>query len=298
MKKFIINNLLFGCCFILIFSTLELIFKNTIPSADRYKWQYEELFSPTVKADIVIFGTSKSVRGINPKLIENNNISVYNFALNGSNPEFIFKWYNKFFKKYYPKPKLVIFEINWLMFNEKWMSRNIEQDSKYFPTSDYLNEIFISAENKVTTFFNRYYILNRSFGTGGIIDSTYNGYTPLAYNMENFKPISDFKPFNPNRQQKFFDMLLETFNKDNLDVIFVMLPERINPRLPSYSIVKENKDYIEEKIEKYVYLNYHNEFDNDSLFSDWGHLNIRGAKILSELMKKDIEAKTYNTFNR
>lgn len=267
-----------------------------MPLTDRYKWQYEELFNPTVKADVVIIGTSKSVRGINPKLIEENNISVYNFALNGSNPEFIYKWYNKFFKKYYPKPKLVIFEINWLMFNENWMWRDIEQDSRYFPTSDYLKEILIGEDNKVTTFFNRYYTFNRNFGKGGIIDSTYNGYTPFPYNLENFKPIPDSISFNPNRQQKFFDLILETFNKDNLDVIFVGLPERINPKLPSYSIVKENTDYIEEKIEKYVYLNYHNEFDNDSLFSDWGHLNIKGAKILSELIKKDIEAQTHNIF--
>ena len=67
-----------------------------------------------------------------------------------------------------------------------------------------------------------------------------------------------------------------------------------NPKSSSYSIVKENTDYLEEKIEKYVFLNYYNKFHNDSLFSDWGLLNIKGAKLLSELMKKDIEARTHN----
>lgn len=294
MKKFIISIILFGCCFILVFISLELLFKNITPSKDRYRWQYEELFNPCVKADITVFGTSKSVRGINPKLLEDDNISVYNFGLNGSNPEFIFKWYNKFFKKYYPKPKLVIFEVNWLMFNEDWMWRDIEQDSRYFPLNEYFAELFKSKDNKATTFFNRYFIFNRTIGEGGIMDSTYNGFTPWQVNIENFKPMPDSISFNPYRQQKFFDLILESFKKDNLNVIFVMLPERINTKSSSYSIVKENTDYIEEKISDYIYLNYQDEFSDNSLFKDWGHLNIKGAKLISEKIKKDIKARTHN----
>lgn len=292
MKKFIFNICLFCGCFILVFIVLEMYYKYSTPSEDRYALQYDELFTPQVNADIVIIGTSKAMRALNPKKLEDNNISAFNFSLNGSNPQFLYNWYNNYFKKYYPKPKLILFEVSWLMFNEEWMWRKIEQDSRYIPTNEYFIEFF-NSKDKNTLFFNRYYIFNRTIGTGGIIDSTYHGYTPLAYKREIIEQFSDSITFNSYKQKQYFNLLLESFNEDSVDVIFVMLPEKIKKDFLGYKYIKENIDYLDKKLDDYQFLNYHQEFIADSLFSDWGHLNINGANIISEKILRDIKERTH-----
>jgi hypothetical protein len=269
---------------------LEYIFKNTTPSDDRFRWQYEELFNPDIKAEIAIFGSSKSVYGINPQILEDNNISVFNFGLNDANAEFIYKWYSKFFRRYYPKPKLILFEVSWLMFNEKWMWRRFEQDSRYFKKKEFFKEIFNSQNDLNTTFFNRFHIFNRTVGDGSIMDSSYNGYTPQPVNNNKIKSMPDSITFNPNKQRKFFELLLKMLKTDNLNVIFIILPEKINKQSLSYKTLKKNTDYIQKKTSNYKLLNYQNEFKSDSLFNDWRHLNIKGAKLISEKIKEILKS--------
>lgn len=293
MKKFILNVCLFCLCFFTVFGVLELFFKNITPSDDRYEWQYNEIFNPIVKADIAIMGTSKSMRGINPKLLEEENTSVYNFGLNGSNPEFLFNWYTNYFKKYYPKPRLILLEVSWLMFNENYMWRRIEQDSRYIPIQEFLSQLFYSKD-KSTLFFNRFYIFNRTVGYGGLMDSTYRGYTPIPFDLKEIKAYSDSTTFNPKRQRSYFKLLINEFKKDGVNVMFVMLPEKINEDFLEYKYIKENLDYINQEVSKFDYLNYHQEFKTDSIFVDWGHLNTIGARLISLKIKNEIKARTHN----
>jgi len=293
MNRFVINLIYFSLYLICIFLTIEFLCKKVAITKDRVAWQYQELFKPKVKADIVVLGTSKSIQGINPKQLEDKGITVYNFGLNGSNPEFIFSWYNKYFKKYYKKPKLILFEVSWLMFNEDWMFRRIEHDTRYFPLKEYCFE-FVQTGNKSTAFFCRYHIFNRIVKDGSILDSTYHGYTPHPYEAKVIESLSDSICFNPNRQRYYFDLLLNSFKNDSVNVMFVMLPEKIDSAFLKYKYISKNINYIEQRLNDYDFLNYHQEFKVDSVFQDWGHLNIIGARLISQKIDKDLKALNHN----
>jgi hypothetical protein len=63
----------------------------------HYPLQYDEVFHPKVKADLVILGASQATHGINPRYLESEHLKVFNFALDGAPPSFYLKWYNQIF---------------------------------------------------------------------------------------------------------------------------------------------------------------------------------------------------------
>lgn len=298
MKKFIIKLFVFIFLFLLSFILLNSLCQLFTPENDRYALQYKELYNPTVDADIVVFGTSKSARGINPKILETDSISVFNFGLNGSNPEFIYKWYKNIFKINYPKPKLILLEINWLMFDKDFMWRSFEQDSRYFTCKDYLL-LLKNTEKKYTAFFNRYHVFNRSVGSGGEIDLTYNGYTPFDQKYSNSKSTKTYInsiDFDSDNQLKYFKMLLNLFKKEDVNVILLILPEVHNKSISSNDLFKDCTSDIK-KISSEIgfkLLDYTYYFESESLFKDWQHLNITGAELITNKIKSDIKKEFYN----
>lgn len=71
---------------------------------------YDELVDHRINANIVIFGSSRSKYGINPKYLDDEGKTFYNFSFNGGGASFYKDWYEHIFKPYYPKPDVVILE--------------------------------------------------------------------------------------------------------------------------------------------------------------------------------------------
>lgn len=293
MKKYIINLSIFGGCFILIFTVINVVMGEINPQDKFINQKYDELFNSTNVADICILGTSKAIYGINPKELESKNNLVYNFGFAGSTPEFTYYWYNNYFKNYYPKPKLIIYEVNWLMFNENWMWRKIEQDSKHLPFKEYF-KLFFNSTEKSTVFFNRYSLFNKKAEEVNTKYSVYKGFKSYPNEHKSIKAFSDTIRFNPKRQYRFFKLLIKSFKANNENVIFVMLPEKIDPEFRNNKYFSESLHFIKQEISDFTFLDYHSEIQRDSSFKDWGHLNKIGASIISKKLRFDIDSLTQN----
>lgn len=298
MKKFTLKFLFFIFSLLLIIFVLENIIIN-IKSYDRYRFQYEELFEPKVKANVVIFGASASARGINPEILETDSLSVFNFGLNGANPEFLFNWYTNFFNKYYPVPKLILLEVSWLMFDKDFMWRKIEQDSKYFPILELQNILSLSKDKDYVSYLsNCLNIRNRQRAKGEATELYYNGYEPHPYKQKEIKFGPDSINFNSKTQKKYFDLLLKKISNDNNKIIFIMLPQKISLGENNKTIINSNIEYIKKCAKDYniEFFNYMSEIKTDTLFDDWAHLNINGANIISNRIKQDLKTSSYKRF--
>ena len=74
--------------------------------------------------------------GVNPKYIEEaysgkGDRSFFNFSLNGSNPSYYVEWYKFFKESGYPKPRTIVYCVDWFMTDLGWLWRRKEFDSNY-----------------------------------------------------------------------------------------------------------------------------------------------------------------------
>src|SRR6266702_476553 len=140
MKTFVEKLLIFGVIVISFMALAELYTRNYVCDYNIYeRLRYGELSKHEVKADTVILGASHAVNGINSNVIEGPNNKVYNFAFAGANPRYTLSWYRNIFKPLYRKPKIIIYDVNWFIFDSRWLNRKLEQDSIYFTFNTFVD---------------------------------------------------------------------------------------------------------------------------------------------------------------
>jgi len=298
--------LFFFIFFVLLFLTNLWMGRESNP---QRPFQYNEVFYPRVKADVVIFGASHTAHGINPKYLEEGHFKVYNFSMDAAGPSFNLKWYKKIFQPHYPKPFCVIYGVHWGMFDENLAHRRFEQDSKYFP-GGFLFREFLGVkgledlERVKTLFLNRFGIfrerkklanrLLRRETDPYVLSGFYNGFIP--YEREGgLDKKRDIAPKNGEAQVKAFEELLDEFEKNKIEVIFVEVPGYLPARTPSN--VEEGNRLVNKIAEqrKILFLDYDtkkitNINTDPSMFSDWLHLNGKGSDAFSKLLKSDLES--------
>ena len=110
--------------------------ENTREQRDyHYYGQFYEMFMQMYKADTIFLGSSRTVYGINPLYLEGVDsleyYSFYNFALNAAGPSYYLEWYNVFKNEaQYPLPDTVIYSVDWFMFDDSWMWRRTNYDTR------------------------------------------------------------------------------------------------------------------------------------------------------------------------
>ena len=292
---------------VLFFSTLALIlvlmdFWMNRELNPHYPLQYSEVFHPKVNADVIILGASHATHGINPKYLEEDHLKVYNFSLNGAGPSFNLKWYRKIFQPNYPKPLYVIYGVHWGMFDESWLKRTFEQDSKYFSYHLLFNE-FGNLKALKTLILNRFAFIrerrqltNRLFGKHRevyLLSRYYNGFIPYV-RRGGLDKKRDVKPKNSRAQNIAFEELLDEFEKDKIQVIFVEVPGYLPER--EAANISESMELLHKISEErgIFFLDYEtkritNINTDPSMFSDWVHLNEKGSDAFSKLLKSDLD---------
>lgn len=109
---------------------------NTRENRDyHYYGQFYEMFNQMYKADTIFLGSSRTVYGINPLYLDNADslqyYSFYNFALNAAGPSYYLQWYDVFKNEAnYPLPDTVIYSVDWFMFDDSWMWRRFNYDTR------------------------------------------------------------------------------------------------------------------------------------------------------------------------
>jgi len=271
----------------------------------QWPLQYEEAFSPKVNADVILMGASQTAHGIDPRCLEKDNLKAFNFGYNGAGPVFNLKWYKKVFEPNYRKPACVVYGVHWIMFDDRYLRRQLEQDSKYFPLRFFLSE-FRDVKTLKALILNRFafirerrQILPRIFKKKRErevfpVSRYYHGYIPF----EARRDLDEKERVNPRvdpGELKAFEDLLDEFQRQRIGVIFVMIPDYIPGRdsdTIQTSINLIGKIAAERRIPLLDYennrvtgINY-----NKDYYGDWTHLNEKGSEVFSKMLRDDFEA--------
>lgn len=309
MKRFIKNTIFFFSIILLFFFMLNWILSKKNSDPLHYKLQYREATANKNNIDCIIIGTSHAAHGIRPSYLNSIGINFFNFSLNGSNPEYYYKWYNNIFSKYHSKPKYCIIAYDWGFFNTEAMWRRYEQDSEYFPFKVFLNNMVSSNYYQMKTLvYNIPVFKYKSLKDLKIVfnikveeifkdyDDGFIAYE-IPYDSNNFiNPLTKdpFKCRTCADQKKYFEDLIKTLKLQGIRIIFVNIPE--------YGAIKSNYEKLEimkyfnqiANINGYPILNYNIEKrsyvnENIKYFSDWAHLNSLGSREFSKMLQGDLK---------
>ncbi len=303
MEKFIKYVLFFTFIILVFASVINFAVGRRNKEPAHYKLQYEELVNSKNACNFLILGTSHATHGIRPSFLNLPEMSVYNFALNGSNPEFYFNWYNEIFKKTYQKPEYIIFCFGWYIFEEQWLWRKYEQDAEYFPCYVFINNLinFKRFDTKILL-LNRFpFIKHKKIADLlHIITNKPDMVMPVCDYDRGFIPSENNGPYKLKsteirislKQKKYFEKLIGMLVNDGIKLIFVSVPEYdihySDSQLKSFDICKKNANKFSIPI-----LNYNIEKRSDlnqqrKYFSDWGHLNSKGSIEFSKVLNRDL----------
>lgn len=300
--RFLRQLVLFGSIFILIWMVLNHLIDYTVIS--HYELKYGEIIDPRVNANAIILGTSHAAHGINPMYLDDEEASYYNFAYNAGNPIFYLKWYELLFRRYYPKPDLIVYAVDWMMFDDNWMWRDFEHDSEYLPLDAFWKALHHGSDRK-TLLLNRFPLIknrDRLFGfardverfglTGSVyvLDKYYRGYVPVDIEQRLQPTVA--RAMNGEEQIRAFHRLLNQFEADGISVVFVQIPEYLPGRENNgqnrellHRIAEERGiPYIDYNTDRITEVNY-----DASAFLDWGHMSEEGSRKFTILLKADLE---------
>lgn len=269
-----------------------------------YTYRYAELFNTRTNAELLILGTSHAVHGIVPKNIRVGGYKVYNFAFNGAGPSFKYFLYNNMLTRYYPKPKLIIYEVNTLMFDTRIFWRRFSQDYKYLSVrnafdvskTDFSTLMLPYDFLRITHEDDLYKALKATFNKKKIdpikIEYYDNGFVPYEKNYtidNNYDQIH-----NSTTEINYLDTLTAHITSDAIPLVFVQTPEYLKD-ISSVSAKTENNKLISSIARKYgvIFLNYNDALSSainydKKYFSDPGHLNYLGARTFSGMLSRDI----------
>lgn len=304
MSTFIKSSILFFLVLLGTAMLLNVFQKYFNNSPDYYKKQYLEANSPKAYNEGIILGASHATHSMRPTYLDSSNVHTYNFALNGSNPEYYLNWYNKIYLRSNKKPEYCLYSINYFMFDEQLLWRNFDQDSEYFPFDVYWNEfIFKSNVNKKDLILNRYPIFKyRSQVVSNLIKKKNikfydydRGYISYSIPMDSARYSANLNHSVDSFQVECFKTLIKKMVTDSVKIIFIMTPE-YGLKADDYSNMESM--YIISQIAKNYgipFLNYNNGYRSNmnmdmDLYNDWGHMNAKGSLLFSKKLAEDLKS--------
>jgi hypothetical protein len=261
-------------------------------------------------SDIIFFGDSHVLSGINPKYIDKS----FNFASTGEN----------YFQTYYKlkgilesdieKPKAIALSIDLHSFSSTRVKDfgNLWYWRKYIPFREMVQ---FSEENKAKQWVEAYVpIIGNGAGFLELFLQSNNSSVTLGYKAlnEDFEQEENRKKAGEKRAkfhfkdaEDFDKLLVEKFSEiinlaqeNNVEVFLIKFPvsKEYLEGADKYIEVKKYYENVDEILGKTKnkgkdirLLDYQDEFfDNPNYFSDSDHLNHRGAKKLSEIIADEL----------
>lgn len=306
MTLFIKRIITLSLIVILVFIILNALQSSFNIDPIHYKKQYQKITSSKNDYDGIVIGTSHATHSIRPSILDKSGIRFYNFSLNGAKPEYYLKWYYKFVYHKKNKPKICLYAVDFFMFDNSWLWRNIEQDAEYFPKQLFYKELTKGNLNKTDLIINRIPLFkyreqiihslklekgNKDYDIKNF-DRGYISYS-TQFKESSFKPRLDHKI--DAIQVKCFKLLIKQMQEDDIKIFFIVAPE-YGININSYHQMESLKiiDSLAKKF-KIPLMNYNIELrsfinKNINLFSDWGHMNHKGSEIFSEKLARDLKA--------
>ncbi|MGE5343512.1 MAG: hypothetical protein ACM3SY_18745 [Candidatus Omnitrophota bacterium] len=294
--------------------------------------KFEESLSRFVRGkdySTLIFGTSRSYEGILPAYLQIKlNQKMFKETFQGKGPKYNYYFY-QVFKKYAGTPKVVIYGVDYFIYNiksdAKWMSRF--NNMKETPRFDFFSSPLLLLENKkrIDNFQNNILIRfqesqkedkddkdNKKDGESkkdDVLSELIDVQIYIGANTKEKKLITQepaehlyqsFPPF-PGEEGDYFVKLLDELDRDHVTVILVELPDYIGTYKTNYQL-KAFMYQLETFKQKYKNLFIYNynlpekfPLDNTVYFFDGGygmtnsHLSREGSKVLNDLLARDLK---------
>lgn len=310
MAKFVRHLFLFGLVVAGLASIVNLKIGEVLTGPPHYRLHYKEIFGGRCSYNAIIIGTSHAVHSIRPAMLEIPGFNFFNFALNGSNPEFYYKWYTEVYSENCKKPKLVVYAVDWFMFDETWMFRRFEHDSEYWPFDAFLSKLAKSWSCGVSALvLNRFPVIKhndiqdiyKAFTSPRhkefLLKYYDRGYIPYVTNNVESLDNADCGEIPDetisHKQVKYLKKLVEHLIGEGVELIFINIPEygpasNYNDK-KSFGILKRlckkyDIPYVGYNIDRRTGINVQRIY-----YSDWGHLNLIGSEPFSRVLSKDLQ---------
>lgn len=263
------------------------------------KLQFQELLHPTGTRQAVIFGDSHSINGINPKYLEREGVSVYNFSFPGADSIYYQDWY-PLFKRYYPKPQIALVQLDWFSFlDAPYLYRTIEVDAEYLPWRmmwDLTASKSIDDRKLWTSRFplfqhrqkvDRLLVPGDEFADAYIQDY-YHGFIPVS---KNYTPGGVLRFAAKSERREAMRLWVKRLQADGVKVVFVQTPEFLQARDIDPEYEEQATEFAREVGAPFLNFNTDlvSEINSDpSNYADWGHMNARGARLFSERLNLEL----------
>lgn len=268
---------------------------------DAAELKYQAMLDARLAHPHIVLGTSHAELGINPRHIEQEGFSLYNFAFSGSNPRYLRHWY-ELFRSRRPAPSLVLLSADWFLFKPS-LDRQFEQDSEYWPVTTFARSLLFTPElSRSAMLLNRFPLVKerqtlqqlffpQERGGRFLIERYYKGYVPVE--VQAFRWMEPERGLDHPARRADFERLLERLEADDVQVVFFQAPEHL-PTAGEHPVENEQIAAIA-RDRGIPFLNYNTDRRSamnleKGYFIDWGHLNERGSEIFSRRLAEDLRA--------
>ena len=263
--------------------------------------------------DTLILGTSRTYEAVHPVYFSRRlKRNAYKEAYFGRSPRYNYHFY-RFFKKAAGQPRVVVYGADYFMYTAKsdkrWLTK-FEPDRRPLrpfdapsllvenkkEIEDFLNDLRVALEGNIEKRVAR---PNRDFPR----IQTYAGRKPLSGRIVEVKPKKFprgfYRPF-PGVEGSYLRRLLEELARDNVQVVFITMPEYIG----TYETNFEHGKFLEDL--RRLIADYPNvrllDFNRPDVFplgkaeyfinGGWGitnsHLSKKGAEVFNRLLLRRI----------
>ena len=311
MKKYFKNIMLFFLFIVLLAYPLDLLISHNLKKSN-YAWgeynTWNDIYNGKVNSEIVIYGSSRAWRHIDPEFLENKfSLPTYNLGIDGHN-FWLQHLRHKTLLKNNKKPRYIIMSIDIWSFQKSTELYNAEQFLPYM----LLNKDIINYTNSYKGFTSLDYHLplvryvankkavvqsieNSIFfpktkskrkkgyqGWGGVWNNDFNN---AKQKMKHYEAKLDSKLLD------LFDAFLVECKEKEVEIILVYTPEYIEGQ----SFAKNRKEIINifenfSEKHKIPFLDYSsNEIcTKKEYFYNASHLNKTGAELFTNILNNDL----------
>jgi hypothetical protein len=271
--------------------------------------KYDKLLRSGPDYDLLMLGSSRTHYHNDPKIIDSlTNLVSFNAGINGANMASLYVMLSGYLEAHKP-PKLLLLEVSMLSFkvdksnpmdatlyfrylDNKGVYRSLNESWKYPGLLKALPFLRLSQLDDV----------NKSYGFKGLGGSreqttglSYKGYTEnittVVADSVSHPELNCFWVSYTERGRFYTDKILELCRQKNIRAVVVYAPEykRLNFVCPDGNRIIDTISAICGRY-RYPFWNYLNNpiCQQQQLFANIGHLNLRGARVYSEMLGQDI----------
>lgn len=302
MKVFLTKVSLFILPVIVILFINDYIITSGLQKS-RYKAyaQWNDIFSGTIDADVIINGDSRAWVFFNPQIIDTT-LKVYSYNFGEDSYRFIMQYYRyKTYRKYNKKPKFIIQTVGLNTLNKTENLFNYEQTFPYVSDSNIRKATKHYKSFNKFTYFLPYYRYHRHdklikiahnefFNKKHYYNQRYKGYH--GHDNKWDSKFEKFKKKYPNGKSikldtnavLLFDKFLSECKKEDIYVFLVFPPEYYEAQKYTNnrdSIIAKYKYFSKKYDYEYIDFSADTLSKNINLFYNSQHLNKKGSNLFS-----------------